>query len=224
MEKEKVSAKSIKEIIDIGQNINIEILNGDYKGIYYSYVYDEDNEGFLILLPTDNLGRVGFVKKGDTISISCISKKNMRVGFDSKILQIIKDNDKTLYKISKSTEFYKYEFRENFRVDVLLNAKFFYYNSNKQLQTKQAWVINLSASGAKISLNEFFELNNTIIVEFTLENKVFNLNAVIVRRLQIDKSTYHYGIRFEEINQKDKDFLIKYCLKKQMEFLRMQRG
>ncbi|MGC8502531.1 flagellar brake protein [Desulfurella sp.] len=224
MEKEKVSAKSIKEIIDIGQNINIEILNGDYKGIYYSYVYDEDNEGFLILLPTDNLGRVGFVKKGDTISISCISKKNMRVGFDSKILQIIKDNDKTLYKISKPTEFYKYEFRENFRVDVLLNAKFFYYNSNKQLQTKQAWVINLSASGAKISLNEFFELNNTIIVEFTLENKVFNLNAVIVRRLQIDKSTYHYGIRFEEINQKDKDFLIKYCLKKQMEFLRMQRG
>lgn len=224
MEKEKVFAKNIKEIIDIGQNINVEILNGDYKGIYYSYVYDEDNDSFLILLPTDNFGRVGIVKVGDTISIICISKQNMRVGFDSKILQILKNSDKALYKIAKPTEFYKYEFRENFRVNVSLNAKFFYYNSNKQLKTKQAWVINLSASGAKISLNEFLELNNTIVIEFTLENKVFNINAVIVRRLQIDKSTYHYGVRFEEINQKDKDFLIKFCLKKQMEILRMQRG
>lgn len=224
MEKEKVFAKNIKEIIDIGQNINVEILNGDYKGIYYSYVYDEDNEGFLILLPTDNFGRVGFVKTGDTISVSCISKQNMRVGFDSKILQILKNSDKTLYKISKPTEFYKYEFRENFRVDVLLNAKISYYDSKNKFQTRQAWIINLSASGAKISLNEFFELNNNIIIEFTLENKTFSINAVVVRRLQIDKSTYHYGVHFGEINQKDKDFLIKFCLKKQMEILRMQRG
>ncbi|MGC8706124.1 MAG: flagellar brake protein [Desulfurella sp.] len=224
MEKEKVFPKDINEIISVGQNINIEILTGDYKGIYYSYVYDEDKDGFLIFPPTDSLGRMGFVKVGDMISVSCISKKNMRVAFDSKILQIIKNSDKTLYKITKPTEFYKYEFRENFRVDVLLNATCYFYDTSNKLQTKQASILNLSASGAKVSLNEFFELNKPIILEFTLENKTFNVNATIVRRLQIDKNTYHYGVKFEEMDHKDKDFLIKFCLKKQMELLRMQRG
>ncbi len=224
MEREKIFVKNIREIIDLGQNINVEILNGDYKGIYYSFVYDETTDGFLILLPTDSLGRVGFAKIGDTISVSCISKKNIRVGFDAKILQIIKDNNKTFYKINKPTEFYKYEFRENFRVDVLIDAKCYLYDKSGKLQTIQTSILNLSASGAKISLNQFLELNKIISIEFVLENKTFSLNATIVRRQEIDKSTFHYGIRFEELNQKDRDILIKFCLKKQIEFLHMQRG
>jgi len=224
MEKEKVFVKDTKEIIDVGQNINVEILTGDYKGIYYSFVYDEANDGFLILLPTDTLGRVGFARVGDTISISCISKKGMRVGFDSKILQIIKDDNKTLYKISKPKEFYKYDFRENFRVDVLIDAKCYWYDNVGKLQTANTSILNLSASGAKISLSYFLELNKTIYIEFTLENKTFSINATIVRRQEIDKSTFHYGVHFEELNQKDKDILIKFCLKKQLEILRMQRG
>lgn len=223
MEKEKVFTKNIKEIIDVGQNISVEIPSGDYKGVYYSYVYDEDDKHFYILLPTDTLGRAAFLRAGDSITISCISKKNIRVGFETKLVQIIK-NDKTLYKINKPIEFYKYEFRENFRVDVLINAKCYFYDHNHQLQTRQASVLNLSASGAKISLNEYLELNKSIIIEFTLENKTFNLSATIVRRSEIDKSTFHYGVKFEELDQKDKDFLIRFCLKKQMEILRMQRG
>ncbi|MGE4547325.1 MAG: flagellar brake protein [Desulfurella sp.] len=223
MEKEKVFTKNIKEIIDVGQNISVEIPAGDYKGVYYSYVYDEDDKHFYILLPTDTLGRAAFLRAGDSITISCISKKNIRVGFETKLVQIIK-NDKTLYKINKPTEFYKYEFRENFRVDVLINAKCYFYDHNHQLQTRQASVLNLSASGAKISLNEYLELNKSIIIEFKLENKTFNLSATIVRRSEIDKSTFHYGVKFEELDQKDKDFLIRFCLKKQMEILRMQRG
>jgi len=223
MEKERVFAKNIKEIIDVGQNISVEIPSGDYEGIYYSYVYDEDDNHFYILLPTDTLGRAAFLRVGDSITISCISKKNIRVGFETKVVQIIK-GDKTLYKITKPSEFYKYEYRENFRVDVLINAKCYFYDHNHQLQTKQASILNLSASGSKISLNEYLELNKSIIIEFTLENKTFNLNATVVRRSEIDKSTFHYGLKFEEVNQKDKDFLIRFCLKKQMEILRMQRG
>jgi c-di-GMP-binding flagellar brake protein YcgR len=223
MEKERVFTKNIKEIIDVGQNISVEIPSGDYKGVYYSYVYDEDDNHFYILLPTDTLGRAAFLRVGDSITISCISKKNIRVGFETKVVQIIK-GDKTLYKITKPSEFYKYEYRESFRVDVLINAKCYFYDHNHQLQTKQASILNLSASGSKISLNEYLELNKSIIIEFTLENKTFNLNATIVRRSEIDKSTFHYGLKFEEVNQKDKDFLIRFCLKKQMEILRMQRG
>jgi c-di-GMP-binding flagellar brake protein YcgR len=223
MEKERVFAKNIKEIIDVGQNISVEIPSGDYKGVYYSYVYDEDDNHFYILLPTDTLGRAAFLRVGDSITISCISKKNIRVGFETKVVQIIK-GDKTLYKITKPSEFYKYEYRESFRVDVLINAKCYFYDHNHQLQTKQASILNLSASGSKISLNEYLELNKSIIIEFTLENKTFNLNATIVRRSEIDKSTFHYGLKFEEVDQKDKDFLIRFCLKKQMEILRMQRG
>lgn len=223
MEKEKVFAKNIKEIIDVGQNISVEIPNGDYKGVYYSYVYDEDDNHFYILLPTDNLGRVAFVRIGDSVVVSCISKKNIRVGFETKVVQIIK-NDKTLYKITKPKEFYKYEYRENFRVDVLINAKCYFYDHNHQLQTRQASILNLSAKGAKISLNEYLELNKSIVIEFTLENKTFNINATIVRRSEIDKATFHYGIKFEELDQKSKDSLIRFCLKKQMEILRMQRG
>jgi c-di-GMP-binding flagellar brake protein YcgR len=223
MEKEKVFAKNIKEIIDVGQNISVEIPNGDYKGVYYSYVYDEDDNHFYILLPTDALGRAAILRIGDFITISCISKKNIRVGFETKVVEIIKEN-KTLYKIIKPTAFYKYEYRENFRVDVLINAKCYFYDHNHQLQTRQASILNLSASGSKISLNEYLELNKSIIIEFTLENKTFNLNAMIIRRSEIDKSTFHYGVKFEEVDQKDKDFLIRFCLKKQMEILRMQRG
>ncbi len=78
MEKEKLFVKDPKEIVNVGQNINVEILSGDYKGIYYSYIYDEDENGFLILQPTDNLGRAAFVRVGDIFSVSCITKKNIR--------------------------------------------------------------------------------------------------------------------------------------------------
>jgi c-di-GMP-binding flagellar brake protein YcgR len=212
MRKEKVFVQ--KELISVGSSINISL--SDYKEVYYSYVYDADNSYFYILPPTDNLGRKAHIKKSDKVSLTGLLNKE-RVGFESVVADIIVNEQNTIYKIPKSQDYYKYELRENFRVDVLIKAICILKE-----QKLNCSLLNISSSGAKVSLSAFTDAS-LMELQFNIEDKPIALAAKIVRVVQIDNKTFHYGTEFIDVKEQNREFIIKFCIKKQREILSARR-
>jgi c-di-GMP-binding flagellar brake protein YcgR len=189
-----------------------------------------DTQFIYLLMPTNKNGLKAIIRKGDELYVSFVDKKDRRIGFSSHLLDVLNDDDKTLYKIDKpNKEAYSIEFRENFRVDILTDATITYIKGSN-ISKSVGSVIDISASGAKlsvgISLEDKLEVNDTLFLSFSLnEMELQNIEAKIVRKAlsRVDKVN-HYGLHFVNLDKKVEDSIIKFCISRQLELARKMRG
>ncbi len=230
MRKEPISLKNIDKIIPIGQKVEVYIPKGNFQGTYSSYIYDFDDNYIYILMPTNENGLKAIIRQNDELYISFVDTKDRRIGFLSHLIEIINEEDKTLYKISKpKQEAYSIEFRENFRVDILTDAMITYIKDSN-ISKSIGSVIDISASGAKLSvgmsLAEKFNIGDSVFLSFSLNNmSLNNIEAKIVRKSlsKVDKVN-HYGLHFINLDKKVEDAIIKFCIKRQLELARKMKG
>ncbi len=216
------SIKITDSIIPIGEKIIFSILEGNFKGMYLSYIDDLDKTNLYVLMPTDIRGIKGIAKKGDEVEISFIDAKKGRLGFFSTIEDIIKDNKKIVYKISRPKKLFRTELRNNFRVDTFIEAV---YNISGTFQKrfKRATILDLSAGGAKISVDNELRIRDKINLSFHIDGyKIGFLEAEIARKAKMKGEIYHYGVRFIDAPHDSKERIIKYCIKRQMEMIRKE--
>jgi c-di-GMP-binding flagellar brake protein YcgR len=231
MRKEAIKPKDIEKVIPISQKVDVFIRDGNFKGVYSSYIYDLDDNYIYLLQPTNKNGLNAVIRHDEEFDVSFINKDGKRMGFSSKLKEIIKEDDKTILKISKPKEvFYRIELRENFRVDILAEAEVIYLKNSSPKRSKST-IIDISASGAKISANIELsaELNvgEVVYLTFELEDgmKVENLEARIVRKaIATESGVHHYGLQFVNLDRKLHEKMVKFCLNKQLEFVRKMRG
>lgn len=212
--------KVTDNIIPIGEKIIFNILDTNFKGIYSSYIDDLDETGLYVLMPTDARGIKGIARKGDRVEISFIDAKKGRLAFLSTVEDIIKNDKKITYKISKPKKLFKSELRDNFRVATFIDA---IYNVEGAFQKrfKRATILDLSAGGAKISVDNELQVRDKINLSFHLDNyKMGFLRAEVVRKIKAEIGLYHYGVRFIDTPRDSEERIIKYCIKKQMEMIR----
>lgn len=214
------SIKITDSIIPIGEKIIFSILEGNFKGMYLSYIDDLDKTSLYVLMPTDMRGIKGLAKKGDKVEISFIDAKRGRLGFFSTIEDIIKDNKKIIYKTSRPEKLFRTELRNNFRVDTFIDA-IYNIRGTFQKRLKRAAVLDLSAGGAKISVDNELQIRDKINLSFHIDGyKIRFLEAEVVREAKMKSGIYHYGVRFIDTPHDSKERIIKYCIKKQMEMIR----
>ncbi len=216
--------------IPIGQKIDVYIPEGDFQGIYSSYLYDMDDEALYILTPTHENGLKAILHKNQEFYISFVDDKNRRIGFLSALIDIVERDSTTLYKVKKPTdELYIVEFRENFRVDVISEATIVYRKKGRLIKTKGT-IIDISASGAKISLSmsikDELDIGDIVFISFEVEDiKVENVEAKVVRKaISKTDDVNHYGIKFLGLDKRTEDKIIKFCIHKQFELARKKRG
>ncbi len=225
MRKEPISSRAFNPEKLIGQSIAVEIYEGDFKGIYSSFVYDVDDNYIYALSPTDERGVRAFIRPNQRVGVSFLDERKRRIGFDTTVIDIIKDGDNILCKLTIPDEFYRIELRENFRVDVFIETKFFRIEKGKPTE-KKATILDISAGGLKISTEEELKIGEVITISFSVDNTFFNyLKAMVVRKIKAgDGTVNHYGLKFIEMDKKAEDSIIKFCLKKQMEIAKKERG
>ncbi len=230
MRKEPINIKDVKKAVPLGQKIDIFVREGDFEGIYSSYIYDMDDEYIYILSPTNKNGLTAYIRRGEMFDVSFIDKDEKRVGFPAKLIDINKENDKTIYKIEKPKElFYRIELRDNFRVDILAESDILYFKNSIPSKGK-ATIIDISAGGAKLSANiemsTKLNVGDEIFLSFDLDTlKIDNVKAKIVRKaIAKENGLHHYGLQFVGLDKKTKEQLIKFCIQKQLEFVRKMRG
>ncbi len=227
---EPIGKKGRKCVIPLGEKIDIYIPEGDFQGIYSSYLYDMDDESLYILPPTHENGLKAILRRNQEFYISFIDEKNRRIGFLARMMDVIEKDSKELYRVTKpSDEIYVIEFRENFRVDVLAEATVVYKKRGNLITTKGT-IIDISASGAKLSLSmdirDELEVGSIVLISFEVENiKVENVEAKVVRKaISKTEGVNHYGIKFLSLDRQTEDRIIKFCIHKQFELARKMRG
>ena len=77
-------------------------------------------------------------------------------------------------------------------------------------------ILNLSANGVSVLFENYFIVNKTCEISFTLENKRFTLNASYVRSENYEGG-YKIAFSFMKVSESDKDFISRVCLQKQLE-------
>ncbi len=230
MRKEPVSLKHIDELIPLGQKVEIYVPKGNFEGTYSSFLYDMDDKFLYILMPTDERGLKAVIRKNDEFYISFVDKKDRRIGFSTSLVEIVGDEDKTIYKIKKpEKEAYSIEFRENFRVDVLSNANVTLIKDSN-ISKGEGTIIDISASGAKLSvnvaLNIAMDVGDRVFLSCKLgDTTLDNIEARVVRKaIAESEGVNHYGLRFVNLDKKLEDKLIKFCINRQFELARKMSG
>jgi c-di-GMP-binding flagellar brake protein YcgR len=222
---EQINIKDIDSTIPVSQKIMVYIEEGNFAGKYSSYIYDFDGESLLILIPTDDKGSKAVLRTNDNVHISFIAKNGKRLGFSSSIIKAEKDGNNTLYRVKKPTTILEMDLRDNFRVEVLMDTEFFYFNDGK-IQKSKGTILDISAGGIKLSCEEELEVRSKIFLKLVLNDYILDgIEAEVVRIALIkDDKVKHYGLRFTNLDKEKEDRIIKFCINKQLEEIRKLRG
>ncbi len=225
MREELIRVKDINKIIPVGQKVMVYVEQGNFEGTYSSFIYDMDDEYIYILMPTNQRGLKAVIREGEKISVSFVTARGYRIGFHAPVVERITRGSKTLYKLSKPREVVKVELRENFRVEALVEAEFFYFKDGK-IQTGKGTIIDISAGGVKLSCDVELQIGDRLFLKFSLSgNLLEQVEAEVVRRaITGDKDIKHYGLRFVDLDKEKEEKIIKFCINKQMELARRMKG
>ncbi|WP_035556371.1 flagellar brake protein [Hippea sp. KM1] len=225
MRREPIKVGDINKVVPIGQKIVVYLEEGNFEGTYSSYIYDIDDSGIYIAMPTNEKGIKAVARINDKIEISFVDRRGYRIGFTSRLIDIIKEGNRVIYKIDKPQMLVKIELRENFRVPVLLEAKFYLFKKGKIVQA-EGTILDISAGGVKLSTEVELEVRDRVLLEFSLgEYKLEEVEAEVVRKaITGEKGINHYGLRFTDLSKDQEDKIIKFCISKQVEMARKMKG
>jgi c-di-GMP-binding flagellar brake protein YcgR len=74
----------------------------------------------------------------------------------------------------------------------------------------------MSANGIKVVFPNCFITNGNCKISFMIENKKFELQSCYIRSESVDNE-YLISFSFTKINDSDREFILQFCLKKQLE-------
>ncbi len=225
MRREILNLKDMNKIIPLGQKIMVYVNEGNFKGTYSSYIYDIDDNGIYILMPTNENGLKAVIREHEAIDVSFVTKNNGRIGFNSEIKNIIKKEDKVIYLLKRPEKIEKMELRDNFRVEVLLDVEFYYIQKGR-IQKHKGTIIDISAGGVKLSCDLDLEIRDRLFLKFKLGSYLLDQIETEVARKVItgEKDVKHYGLKFIDLDKDKEERIIKFCINKQLEFARKMRG
>jgi len=226
LRREPLRVSDIGKVIPVGQKVMVYIERGNFAGVYSSYIYDiDENYNVYIAMPTNENGLKAVIREGEEVEISFVDNRGYRVGFVSKLAEIIKEGERVIYKLEKPTSLSRVELRENFRVPVLIEAEFYVFKGGK-IQKAKGTILDISAGGVKLSTDIELEPRDKLFLNFELGDKrMEEVEAEVVRKaITGEEGVNHYGLRFTNLTKEQEDSIIKFCLARQLELARKMRG
>lgn len=218
--------KDYKNYLQINTKINVSVNSGDYKGVYDSRVEDIRQDGVYVSIPT--LKGVPFaIRPGMQVEVSFITDQG-RFSFDSTVEGRVTDGIPML-KLKRPEYIYRSELRKYFRVDCRLKTKVFkiFYNiSNNEVIAKldsyDALIKDISGGGLRLQMEH--ELVEDDIILLDLKEHFVGLNEIFGKVVTVFpkiNKMHEYGIEFISIRERDRDMIIKYVFKRQIEIKRL---
>ncbi|WP_026939479.1 flagellar brake protein [Hippea alviniae] len=226
MRKEPIKVSDISKVIPIGQKVMVYVQEGNFQGTYSSFIYDiDESKNIYISMPTNENGLKAVVREGEKLEVSFVDRRGFRIGFTSKLKEILNKDGQVIYKLDKPTSLARVELRENFRVPVLIEASFYAFKNGK-IEKAKGTILDISAGGVRLSTDIELEVRDKLYLEFDLGGtKLEEIEAEVVRKaITGEEGVNHYGLRFTDLSKDEEDMIIKFCLSKQLELARKMRG
>lgn len=201
---------------DIGDNIKIICKDKDIK--YSSQLLDKiDNNIYVISGPIhkNTLIPLSF---GVEIIIEYFKENSGRFVFKAKI---IKRESKKLYKlyIKKIGNINKLQERDYYRLSDMLKVKKIIQDSNNIDENDEEKCVteDISGNGMKILSDCIHKHGDIVLCKIFIEEDIIQIVGQIVRFEKTENKKYNYalGIKFTEINNNDRQKIIKYIFTQQ---------
>lgn len=217
--------KDISNYVTINTKIFVNVLSGDYVGMYDSRIEDIDKNGIKINIPTQK-GIPFPLVPGTKLEVSFITRMG-RFVFESEVIERIKENIPLLVIVYP--EFLKrQELRRFYRVETRLKVKFktieyIEKDGFPELIKKEYYGIikDISGGGVRLSCNIILEKGQAIELDMSHElDTKFEIIGRVVHIYNSDEKP-EYGLDFVTIKENDRDKIIKYVFKRQIELKKM---
>lgn len=207
------------KMLSIGDKIEIIRLNVKDKKNYPSQILDiSDNDIILISGPIYK-NKLMFLHNDEMIRIIYVLENRGKYAFDAEILNI---NLSEVYKlkIRRISEVKKIQLRSFYRFEISIPVtKYFLYKYNKEEKTiaEKCETKDISGNGLRISTNYKHNIGDVIICEFYIDDYLINTKARIIRIEDLDSFSYKYsiGIQFIDLDEVEKDKIVKFIFSKQ---------
>lgn len=222
--------KNIEQFLEINININVEVLKGSYKGMYSSRIEDINNKSIFISIPTSQSVPVPLAPN-TSLELSFLNTKG-RFSFQTQVITKVKDKIQML-ELKKPEIIYRKELRKYFRVDTRLKATLFVINFNIEKgdlnMVKDSFdtiIKDISGGGMKIAT--IAPLKEEQAVEFNLFDSLGLKKEIFGKVSKIfppepNSGKFVAGIEFISIKENDRDKIIQYVFKRQIELRKLSK-
>lgn len=220
----------LKKIINMNMPIIVRILTGVYEGTYGSRIEDINNSEIMIAVPTDRHGVPVPILKDTKIEVDFILEEKGRFRFKSKVLGRTTGTKLPFLMIDYPSDATREQLREFFRVPVRIETKLYKFyedvpdvNMKIPFKSYDAVIVDISGGGGKLKTTLLMELKE----RFSLDMSEFaeNLSRVeceVVRSHVINEDEkYEVCFQFDLDKEADRNKIIKYVFKRQIELREM---
>lgn len=197
-------------INELKPGMKVLISNINNKENVYSTKVVDIVENHITILGPMKYGRDILLRKGTKMSLTYNVENKGNFFFECEVEEISKDKI-YLVKLKKTSKEFSNQARNNFRVESRVPIKII-TNNGKDLEYELSETKNLSAGGARIFSNIFFEKDENLKIILELNSGKIVTDAIIVRKLKSEnlKYKYSYAISFQNMSEQDEDFIVKY--------------
>ncbi|KAA0259153.1 hypothetical protein FHQ18_01500 [Deferribacter autotrophicus] len=207
--------------------ITVDVLSGEFQDRYDSRIEIVDKDYLYISVPTKNAIPAPLTP-GTKIEVSFITDKG-RFSFKSEVVERIKENILML-KVKKPSFLMRKELRKYFRVETHLKVIIckINYNNNENIpemvkECDFGIIKDISGGGIKIVTELPLQAENIVEIDFNgTINNIKEVFGKVVRVVSLNNK-YEAGIEFISIRENDRDKIIHYVFKRQIELKKMQK-
>ena len=213
-----------EQFITINQKLLLEVKVGDYPGIFDSRIEDivKGKNQIMVSMPTDR-GQTVPLRPNTRLHVSYVMDRG-RFSFKSLVLDRIMDPLPMLV-ITYPDAVFRQELRSFFRVDTRIPVKLMVNTKTGEgimsQKIVEAKAVDISGGGLRLFSEIKAEKDDIIEIYFLGAIDKLEMAKGQVMRCQKREDMYELGIKFLDLGQSDRDKVIKYVFKRQVELRKL---
>lgn len=201
-------------------NCKMEICTSENK-MGRTIIQDVDNDNTFILIAIPIVNGINYpLTIGDVIECTYNSRDEKIYGFSAKVVGR-KFDVIPLIVLQRQSVFSSVQRRDNVRFPFVKSMKYVVIDKCNEAMLKnfenykykKGHVMDISGGGMRIKINQKLDLGQLIMIKSLIDNEPFSLFGKISRVEGRDEENFIYGIKFNDIDSRLREDIIKYIFK-----------
>lgn len=213
--------KDVDKFLSVNQKLLLEVKLGEYAGIYDSRIEDMEKEILHVSMPSEK-GVTVPLKPGTKLHVSYVMDRG-RLSFKT----VVEDRYMSplpMLKVAKPDLLFREELRSFFRVDTRLPVKIMVdINEGDIVRQKmfEAKLLDMSGGGCRVFTPAPIAKGDVFEIFFQGSMEKVESVKVEARRVRRVEENNEIGSEFYGISQNERDRIIKYVFKRQVEMRKL---
>lgn len=212
------------DLLKVGDKIELLRIDSLQNKISYpSQVLDILDDDILEIRGPLHKNYFVFVSRKEKIRIIFVVKDKGKYQFDAEILNINYEGVYSL-KIRRISEITKHQLRKYFRFDISIPVKKYFTiieDNEEKILEENCRTKDISGGGMKLYTNYQHNVGDIITCEFEVDKHLITTKAKVVRVEEVDTFEFDFalGVEFKDIEERNRDRIIKFIFTKQRELI-----